>query len=81
MRGVAPPAWRRCARWLEARAARLHNLKTVDVRIPLGRLTVLTGVSGSGKSSLMRGVLKPAVESLAGSRQASRQTARGGIRA
>jgi excinuclease ABC subunit A len=35
----------------------LNNLKEIDVQIPLGRLTVLTGVSGSGKSSLMRGCL------------------------
>ena len=37
--------------------AALHNLKKVDARIPLGRLTVITGVSGSGKSSLTRDVL------------------------
>ena len=36
---------------------RLHNLKSVHARIPLGRLTVITGVSGSGKSSLAREVL------------------------
>src|SRR5574340_5862 len=36
--------------------ARLHNLKAVDARVPLGRLTVVTGVSGSGKSSLARDV-------------------------
>ena len=40
------------ARWIEVRGARIHNLKSVDVRIPRGTLTVLTGVSGSGKSSL-----------------------------
>jgi len=37
--------------------ASLHNLRNVDARIPLGRLTVITGVSGSGKSSLAREVL------------------------
>jgi excinuclease ABC subunit A len=37
--------------------ASLHNLRRVDARIPLGRLTVVTGVSGSGKSSLAREVL------------------------
>ncbi|MFZ5509664.1 MAG: excinuclease ABC subunit UvrA, partial [Pseudomonadota bacterium] len=42
---------------LEVLGANLHNLKDVDVGIPLGRLTVVTGVSGSGKSSLARDVL------------------------
>jgi excinuclease ABC subunit A len=42
---------------IEIRAAALHNLRQVDARIPLGRLTVITGVSGSGKSSLARDVL------------------------
>lgn len=37
---------------IEARGVRVHNLKNIDVSIPLGRLTVVTGVSGSGKSSL-----------------------------
>ena len=32
--------------------ARVHNLKNVDVEIPHGKLTVITGLSGSGKSSL-----------------------------
>ncbi len=40
---------------LEIRGASLHNLKDVDVDIPLGVLVVLTGVAGSGKSSLVTG--------------------------
>ncbi len=43
---------------IEIRGASLHNLQRVDARIPLGRLTVVTGVSGSGKSSLARDVLR-----------------------
>ena len=48
--------------WIELRGARLHNVDGVDARFPLGALTVVTGVSGSGKSSLVRGVLFHAVE-------------------
>jgi excinuclease ABC subunit A len=42
---------------LEIERATLHNLRSVDARIPLARLTVVTGVSGSGKSTLARDVL------------------------
>jgi excinuclease ABC subunit A len=42
---------------IELHKARLHNLKGIDARIPLARLTVVTGVSGSGKSTLARNVL------------------------
>ena len=38
--------------WIDVRGARVHNLKDVDVRIPRNRLVVVTGLSGSGKSSL-----------------------------
>jgi len=38
--------------FIEIEGARLHNLKNIDVRIPKNKLTVITGVSGSGKSSL-----------------------------
>jgi len=47
--------------WLRVTGATANNLKNIDVSIPLGRLTVLTGVSGSGKSSFMHGALAPAV--------------------
>jgi excinuclease ABC subunit A len=43
--------------WLKVKGARLHNLREVDVRIPLQRFVALTGISGSGKSSLMNGCL------------------------
>ncbi|WP_017904711.1 excinuclease ABC subunit UvrA, partial [Pseudomonas asplenii] len=41
------------AGWLELRGIRRHNLHGVDARIPLGVLTAVTGISGSGKSSLV----------------------------
>ena len=48
--------------WLEIRGAQANNLKNIDVRFPVGRLSVITGISGSGKSTLMRSVLLPAVQ-------------------
>ncbi len=44
-------------RWLTVKGARLHNLQDIEVRIPLRRFVALTGLSGSGKSSLMNGCL------------------------
>ncbi|WP_394825781.1 ATP-binding cassette domain-containing protein [Pendulispora albinea] len=44
--------------WLAVRRASLHNLRDVSVEIPKGVLTVVTGVAGSGKSSLIHGVLR-----------------------
>ena len=38
--------------FIEIRGAREHNLKNIDISIPKNRLTVITGLSGSGKSSL-----------------------------
>ena len=43
--------------FIEVRGARVHNLKNVDVDIPLGELVAIAGVSGSGKSSLALGTL------------------------
>ncbi|MDO5358879.1 MAG: excinuclease ABC subunit UvrA [Slackia faecicanis] len=42
---------------IEVRGARVHNLKNIDVDVPLGKLVGIAGVSGSGKSSLALGVL------------------------
>ena len=50
--------------WLTLRGAEGHNLKSVDVRIPLGKLVCVTGVSGSGKSSLINGTLRPIMSRL-----------------
>ncbi len=47
--------------WISIHGACANNLKNVDVRFPLGRLSVITGISGSGKSTLMHEVLWPAV--------------------
>jgi excinuclease ABC subunit A len=47
--------------WIEIRKARANNLKNIDVKFPVGRLSVITGISGSGKSTLMGEVLLPAV--------------------
>ncbi len=48
--------------WIELHGVNLRNLRDVDLRIPLGRLTMVCGVSGAGKSTLVRDVLRPAVE-------------------
>ena len=46
-------------KFLTLKGAKGHNLKDVTLRIPLGTLTVVSGVSGSGKSSLINGTLRP----------------------
>ena len=47
--------------WIEIRNACANNLKDIDVRFPVGRLSVITGISGSGKSTLMHEVIWPAI--------------------
>ena len=63
--------------WLELHGAKTNNLKSVDVRFPIGRLSVITGISGSGKSTLMRGVLKPAVQAELSRKRAHGKTTEG----
>ncbi|MCA9515189.1 MAG: ATP-binding cassette domain-containing protein, partial [Myxococcales bacterium] len=61
-RAIPVPASRRKASGeLVVRGAREHNLKNLDVTVPLGVFTVVTGVSGAGKSSLVSGILEPAL--------------------
>jgi excinuclease UvrABC ATPase subunit len=54
-RAALRPSVRKPTGVMKVRGARRHNLKGVDVDIPLGVLVVVTGVAGSGKSSLIRG--------------------------
>ena len=59
VRGQRRPLPKAAARtgWLRVKGCTLNNLRNIEVRIPLQRLTVITGISGCGKSSLMRGTI------------------------
>jgi excinuclease ABC subunit A len=52
--------------YIEIKGARQNNLKNIDVKFPLGVVTVVTGVSGSGKTSLVKGILYPALRKILG---------------
>jgi excinuclease ABC subunit A len=62
-RAVPVPRRRRpgSGEWLTVRGARENNLRGVDISFPLGRFVAVTGVSGSGKSSLVTQILYPAL--------------------
>ena len=57
-----PTSHRPWNRKIVVKGARMNNLKGIDVEIPLNVMTVITGVSGSGKSSLVKGILYPALK-------------------
>ncbi|MEE3392375.1 MAG: excinuclease ABC subunit UvrA [Lachnospiraceae bacterium] len=56
-----PEERRKPTGWIEVRGARQNNLKNINVKFPLGIMTVVTGVSGSGKSSLVNEILYKAL--------------------
>jgi excinuclease ABC subunit A len=61
-----PSHRRKWSRYIEVKGARENNLKNLNVKFPLGVLTAVTGVSGSGKTSLVKQILVPALTKLIG---------------
>ena len=67
---------RRFDKFLTVNGARAHNLKNITVRFPIGGFTVVTGVSGSGKSSLVYDTLKPLLDEAFGTKSSVRKNRR-----
>jgi len=63
---AVPTKRRKTKNFIEVFKARENNLKNVTMKFPVGALTVVTGVSGSGKSSLIKGIVYPGLKRLLG---------------
>ncbi|MEZ8009017.1 MAG: excinuclease ABC subunit UvrA [Candidatus Poseidoniaceae archaeon] len=63
-RSIATPEERRkpSKKWISIKGAQHNNLQSIHAKIPIGCMTAVTGVSGSGKSSLVSGILAPALQ-------------------
>src|SRR6266498_5102458 len=66
---------------IEIAGASLHNLKNIALRVPLARLSVITGVSGSGKSTLARDILYRNLERTVGEHRKGKEAPLFGCRA